>query len=61
MGASEDFAQALKVSPGAFFNFGNGDSAPLHSPKYDFDDAALTPSVKWFVELVRSRLPISGQ
>jgi hippurate hydrolase len=61
MGASEDFAQALKISPGAFFNFGNGDSAPLHSPKYDFDDAALVPSVKWFVELVRSRLPISGQ
>jgi len=61
MGASEDFAQALKVSPGAFFNFGNGDSAPLHSPKYDFDDAALVPSVKWFVELVRNRLPISGQ
>ncbi|MDW3222848.1 MAG: amidohydrolase [Paracoccaceae bacterium] len=59
MGASEDFAQALKVSPGAFFNFGNGDSAPLHSPTYDFDDAALVPSVKWFVELVRSRLPVS--
>ncbi len=60
MGASEDFAQALKIAPGAFFNFGNGESAPLHSAEYDFNDAALVPSVKWFVELVRSRLPISG-
>ncbi|MEX0350808.1 MAG: amidohydrolase [Paracoccaceae bacterium] len=59
MGASEDFAQALKIAPGAFFNFGNGNSAPLHSAEYDFNDAALVPSVKWFVELVRSRLPLS--
>ncbi|KUF11687.1 amidohydrolase [Pseudoponticoccus marisrubri] len=58
MGASEDFAQALKVAPGAFFNIGNGDSAPLHSPEYDFNDAALVPGVEWFVELVRNRLPV---
>jgi hippurate hydrolase len=59
MGASEDFAQALQVAPGAFFNFGNGDSAPLHSAEYDFNDSALVPSVNWFVELLRSRLPLS--
>jgi len=57
MGASEDFAHALKIAPGAFFNFGNGDSAPLHSPEYDFNDAALGPAVQWFVDLVRCRLP----
>ena len=61
MGASEDFAQALKIAPGAFFNFGNGNSAPLHSPEYDFNDAALVPGVQWFVELVRSRLPVAAQ
>ncbi len=57
MGASEDFAHALHLARGAFFNFGNGDSAPLHSPEYDFNDAALESAVRWFVELVESRLP----
>lgn len=60
MGASEDFAQALKLAPGAFGNFGNGDSAPLHNAGYDFNDAALVPGVQWFVELVRNRLPVSS-
>ena len=57
MGASEDFAQALGLAPGAFGNIGNGDSAPLHSPEYDFNDEALVPGVAWFLELVRRRLP----
>lgn len=57
MGASEDFARALEIAPGAFANIGNGDSAPLHNSKYDFSDAALMPGVQWFVEMVRSRLP----
>ena len=59
MGASEDFAQALKIAPGAFGYFGNGDSAPLHNAEYDFNDAALVPGVRWFLELVRSRLPLA--
>ncbi len=57
MGASEDFAQALKLAPGAFANIGNGDSAPLHSPEFDFNDEALVPGVQWFLEVVRNRLP----
>ncbi|MEM8690088.1 MAG: M20/M25/M40 family metallo-hydrolase, partial [Pseudomonadota bacterium] len=57
MGASEDFAQALKLAPGAFANIGNGESAPLHSPQFDFNDDALVPGVQWFVEVVRNRLP----
>ncbi|WP_338547808.1 M20 aminoacylase family protein [Roseovarius phycicola] len=57
-GGAEDFAQALKIAPGAFAFIGNGDSAPLHNPEYDFNDAALVPGVQWFLELVRRRLPI---
>ncbi len=56
MGASEDFAQALTFAPGAFGFFGNGDSAPLHSDKYDFNDDALVPAVNWFLEVVKKRL-----
>lgn len=57
MGGAEDFAQALSLAPGAFGFIGNGDSAPLHSSGYDFNDAALVPGVEWFLELVRRRLP----
>ena len=57
MGASEDFAQALKLAPGAYANIGNGDTAALHSAEYDFNDEALVPGVRWFAELVRNRLP----
>lgn len=58
MGASEDFAQALKIAPGAFGFIGNGDSAPLHNSGFDFSDAALVPGAQWFLELARKRLPI---
>ncbi len=57
MGGAEDFAQALKLAPGCFANIGNGDSAVCHSPHYEFDDAASIYGVRYFVELVRRRLP----
>ena len=57
-GGAEDFAQALKIAPGAFVFIGNGDSAPLHNPAFDFNDEALVPGVRWFVELVRQRLSV---
>ncbi len=57
-GGAEDFAQALKIAPGAFGFIGTGDSAPLHNPGFDFNDNALMPGVKWFVDLVRRRLPV---
>lgn len=60
MGASEDFARVLRLAPGAFVNIGNGDSAPLHSSEYDFNDDAIVPGVLWFVELVRNRLPVTS-
>ena len=61
MGASEDFARALSIAPGAFANIGNGDSAALHNSAYDFNDDALIHGVRWFVELVRQRLPSRKQ
>ncbi len=59
MGASEDFARALQLAPGAFVFIGNGDSAALHNAEFDFNDDALEPGVQWFTELVRRRLPES--
>ena len=60
MGASEDFARALTLAPGAFANIGNGESAPLHNSAYDFNDDALVYGMRWFVELVRQRLPVNS-
>jgi len=56
MGASEDFARALTLAPGAFSIIGNGESAPLHNSGYDFNDDALGYGMNWFVELTRQRL-----
>jgi len=56
--ASEDFARLLAHVPGAFGFIGNGvDSAPLHSPDYDFNDAALIHGARLFAGIVRERLP----
>ncbi len=56
--ASEDFARFLEHVTGCFVFPGNGtDSAPLHNPAFDFNDAALGHGVRYHVELVRRRLP----
>lgn len=56
--ASEDFAQFLKHKPGCFAFIGNGEeSAPLHNPTYDFNDAALLGGMGFHVAIVRHRLP----
>ncbi|THH39158.1 amidohydrolase [Aliishimia ponticola] len=56
--ASEDFAQFLQHVPGAFAFFGNGEeSAPLHSPHFDFNDDALAHGAALMTAIVRARLP----
>ncbi|MET0430815.1 MAG: M20 aminoacylase family protein [Microvirga sp.] len=54
--ASEDFAYLLEARPGSYLFVGNGDSAPLHSPQYDFDDAILAPAASLWVRLARAFL-----
>lgn len=55
---SEDFAHYLSRVPGCFLNLGNGEeSAPLHNPSYDFNDAGLIYGVKTHAAIVRRRLP----
>jgi hippurate hydrolase len=59
--ASEDFARFLAIAPGCFAFLGNGEgSAPLHNPRYDFDDAAIPHGVRFFREVVQQRLPPAG-
>ena len=61
MTGSEDFARFLAHVPGCFAFIGNGrDSAPLHSPAYDFNDAALLHGARVHVAIARARLTEGG-
>src|SRR5438874_7264433 len=48
----EDFAYMLEARPGAFIFCGNGDSAGLHHPAYNFDDEAIVYGTSYWVKLV---------
>lgn len=55
--ASEDFSFLLEQRPGAYIWLGNGeDSAALHSPHYDFNDALLPIGARYWVSLVTTLL-----
>lgn len=55
--ASEDFSFLLAECPGAYIWMGNGEqSASLHNPRYDFNDALLPIGARYWVELVRALL-----
>ena len=56
--AGEDFSYMLEARPGAFIFIGNGDSAGLHHPGYDFSDEAIPHGVSYWVRLAESALPV---
>ena len=53
----EDFAYMLEARPGAFIFIGNGDSAGLHHPEYDFDDSVIPHGVSYWAKLVETAMP----
>jgi hippurate hydrolase len=55
--AGEDFSFFAREVPGCYVLIGNGDSAPLHNPGYDFNDAAAPLGVTYWARLVESALP----
>ena len=55
--ASEDFSFFAREVPGCFVLIGNGDSAPLHNPEYDFNDEAAPLGVAYWARLVEKALP----
>ena len=53
--ASEDFAFMLQQRPGAYIWLGNGEeSASLHNPHYDFNDAAAPVGMAYWQTLVKT-------
>jgi amidohydrolase len=59
MGA-EDFAFMLEARPGAFIVIGNGDSAYVHNPEFDFADNAIPYGVSYWVRLAETALAKSA-
>jgi hippurate hydrolase len=56
MMGSEDFAYMLESKPGAFIFIGNGDSAGLHHPAYNFNDEAIVYGTSYWIRLVETQL-----
>jgi amidohydrolase len=52
----EDFSYMLNARPGAFIFIGNGDTANLHHPAYDFNDEAIPHGVSYWVKLAETTL-----
>lgn len=57
MGA-EDFAYMLEARPGAFIFCGNGNSAGLHHPAYNFNDEAIVYGTSYWIKLVENTLAV---
>ncbi|CAN7609246.1 M20 family metallopeptidase [Phenylobacterium sp. LjRoot225] len=56
---SEDFAFMLQAKEGAYAwlgQGGEGETVPLHHPRYDFNDAVIPYGTAWHVALTEQRL-----
>jgi hippurate hydrolase len=57
----EDFSFMLEARPGAFIGIGNGDTADVHHPEYDFNDDIIPFGVSYWVVLAGQRLQALSQ
>jgi len=55
--AAEDFSFMLNERPGAFIFTGNGNSASLHHPQYDFNDSTIEFGCSYWLALTESVMP----
>ena len=53
---SEDFSSMMQRVPGAYILVGNGESAALHNPGYDFNDAAIPFGAGLYAAIVERKL-----
>ncbi|WP_188911424.1 M20 aminoacylase family protein [Aureimonas endophytica] len=56
----EDFSYMLEARPGAFVFLGNGASASLHHPRYDFNDAAIPYGIAYWQALAAEALGVDS-
>jgi amidohydrolase len=53
----EDFSFMLNARPGAYILVGNGDTAMVHHPEYNFNDEAIPAGCSFWAEIVERRMP----
>lgn len=53
----EDFSFMLNARPGAFIFIGNGDTASVHHPEYDFNDEIIPVGCSYWAKLVEELMP----
>ncbi|WP_419906840.1 M20 aminoacylase family protein [Hoeflea sp.] len=52
----EDFSFMLEARPGSFIFIGNGDTAALHHPEFDFNDEIIPYGISYWVKLAETAL-----
>jgi metal-dependent amidase/aminoacylase/carboxypeptidase family protein len=57
---SEDFSFMMEKVPGAYMQVGNGDSAQLHNPAYNFNDEATPYGAALLAAVTERRLTKAG-
>lgn len=57
---SEDFADMLRVVPGAYCTVGHGGTMPLHNPEYTLDTSILPVGASIMARVVEKRLPLAS-
>ncbi|UWR27637.1 amidohydrolase [Sulfitobacter sp. S223] len=55
----EDFAFMLEERPGAYILVGNGDTAMVHHPLYNFNDDVIPAGCSWWAGIIEQRMPVS--
>jgi hippurate hydrolase len=58
---SEDFSYMLEKRPGAYLFMGQGPSAGLHHPEYNFNDDVAPVGASFFARLVETAQPVGGK
>jgi len=56
----EDFAFMLEERPGAYILVGNGDTAMVHHPEYNFNDEAIPAGCSWWAGIAEQRMPMTA-
>ena len=57
MMGGEDFSYMLNERQGAYIFVGNGDTAMVHHPAYNFNDDAIPAGSSWYAGMVETRMP----
>jgi metal-dependent amidase/aminoacylase/carboxypeptidase family protein len=53
----EDFSYMLEARPGSYVFIGQGDTAGVHHPDYDFNDEIIPVGSSYYVKIAEMAMP----